>query len=96
MAAFDDPPARLPVRLYALGLRFFFTLLDMRLIVACLDGFQRCLALVSGIGAEMLRIFGRWFRPRRHHGLQCGLQQLHVMHVCTAGDERQRDTTGVD
>ena len=59
-------------------------------------GLEGRTALVSGIGAEVLRSFGGRFRPRQHSPVQSGLQQFHVMHVGPAGDERQRDATRVD
>ena len=94
MGAFDYPAARFPAGLCAFGL--LLALLDMGLIIARLGGIKRRFALVSGIGAEMLRMFGRWFRARSHHCVQRGLQQFHIMHVGAAGDERQRDATAVD
>ena len=96
MGSLHHPAAGFPAGLCAFGLRFLLALLDMRLIVAGRYGLQGRLALVSGIGAEMLRLFGIGFRPRQHHAIQSGLQQLHIMHVGPAGDERQRDATGVD
>jgi len=38
--------------------------------------------------AEILWLLGVRFRPRQHRSVQGGLQQLHVMHVRSAGDER--------
>jgi hypothetical protein len=96
MGSFDHPAACFPAWQVTFGLRFFFALLDMRLIVAgnrCLEGW---IALVSSIGAEILRLFGVRFRPRQRRSVQGGLQQFHVMHVGSAGDERQRDATRVD
>ena len=96
MGSFDHPTASFPTGLVAFGVGFLPALLDMRLIVAGNRGLEGWIALVSGIGAEVLRSLGVRFRPRQHCSLQGGLQQLHVMHVGSAGDERQRDATRVD
>ena len=96
MGSFDHPATCFPTWLAAFGLRFFFTLLDMRLIVAGNHRLEGRLALVSSIGAEILRLLGVRFRPRQYRSVQGGLQQLHVMHVGSAGDQRQRDATRVD
>ena len=96
MGSFDHPAARFPTWLVAFGLRFFFTLLDMRLIVAGNRRLEGRIALVSSIGAEILRLLGVRFWPRQHRSVQGGLQQLHIMYVGSAGDERQRDATRVD
>jgi hypothetical protein len=88
MSALDHPAACFPAGFCAFGLRFFLALLDVRLIAPRLDGVERCLALVSGVGAEMLRAFGSWFRPRRHYSVQRRLQQFHVMYIGPAGGER--------
>jgi hypothetical protein len=60
----------------------------VRLIGARLDRGKCRLPLVSGIGAEMLRIV--FVRPgtRNHDSGQCRLQQFDIMHVGAAGDER--------
>ena len=96
MGALYHPAASFPTRLVAFRIRFFLTLLDMRLIVAGHHRLEGRIALVSSIGAEVLRSLRVRFRPRQHGSVQGGLQQLHVMHVGPAGDERQRDATRVD
>ena len=96
MGPFHHPTARFPSGLATFRVGFLLALLDMRLIVAGNRGLEGRSALVSGIGAEVLRSLRFRFRPRQHRPVQGGLQQLHVMHVGPAGDERQRDATRVD
>ncbi len=96
MGSFYHPTARFPAGLVAFRIGFLLALLDRRLIVAGNSGLEGRIALVSGIGAEVLRSLGVRLRPRQHGSVQGGLQQLHVMHVGPAGDERQRDATRVD
>ena len=96
MGSFDHSTASFPAGLVAFGVGFLLALLDMRLIVAGNCGLEGWIALVSCIGEEIPRSLGVRFRPRQHRSVQGGLQQLHVMHVGSAGDERQRDATRVD
>ncbi len=96
MGSLHRPATSLPTRLLAFRLRFFLALLDMRLIMARLRRLESTVALVSGIGAKILRFLGIRFRPFHLDPVQSGLQHLHVMHVGPAGDERQRDATAVD
>ena len=52
--------------------------------------------LVTGVGAEMLGRFRPGCGPCADHLVERRRQELHVMHVGPARDERQRDATPVD
>ena len=96
MGSLHHSAAGFPTGLCAFRLCFFLALLDMRLIIAHRGRLQSALALVSGVGTEIRQLLGIGFRPLHHGRGQGRLQQLHIMHVGPAGDERQRDATGVD
>ena len=96
MGSFYHLPACFPAELVTFRVSFLLALLDRRLIVAGHRGLEGRIALVSGIGAEILRSLGVRFWPCPHRSIQGELQQLDIMHVGAAGDERQRDATRVD
>ena len=86
MSSFDHSAAGFPTGLAMFRVRFFLALFDMRLIVAGNRCLEWRIALLSGIGAEILRLLGVRFRPLHHDRVQGRLQQLHIMHVGPAGD----------
>ena len=45
---------------------------------------------------EMLMRGILYRRPLRHYLIQCCFQKLHIVHLCPAGDYRQRDSISVD
>ena len=96
MSPLNDPAARLIARQGAFGLGFLFALLDMRSISSPFRGLPGGGSLLARIGAEMLRLPCLRRRSRPHHLVEGGGQQFHIMHVGSAGDERQRDATPVD
>ncbi len=68
----------------------------MWLIVVGYHGLNGRIPLVPSIGAKVLELLGVRFWAVQNGSVQGGFQQLHIMHVCAAGDERQRDATRVD
>ena len=75
--------------------RFFTALFDMGDILVGEDFLPDFFSLIARIGAEILlgRMGGLW--PVDDGVLQSGGQQFDVMHVGAAGDEGERDPTGV-
>ena len=68
----------------------------MGLIVAFLRRLPSGRPLVTRICAEMLGSFRTGCRSGADHLVERRRQQLHVMHVGSARDDRQRDATPVD
>ncbi len=62
-------------------------------VLHCLSGGR---SFVTRIGAEMLGCFRTGCRSCSDHLVERRRQELHVMHVGPARDERQRDATPVD
>ena len=95
VSAFDYPAPCLEIRLGAFGFGLFAALFDVRTIAARLDLLEGRLAFVAGIRAQILDGLLRGLRPRDDDGIKRRGQQLDVMHVGPADDERERDPTAV-
>ena len=96
MGSLHHPATSLVPWPLTLRLRLFSPLFDVGLIVAFLHRLPSRRPLVTRIGAKMLRCFLTGCRAGAHHLVERRRQELHVMHVGPARDERQRDATPVD
>jgi len=94
MCPLHYPAAGLESRYRKLFISLFAPLLDVRLIVPFDDCIQCRRALVAGIGAKI--VLARSARHLYDELVQRGLEQLYVMRVCAADDERERDANSVD
>ena len=80
---------------FDLGVGFLTASFQILLVVMLARRSLRRVADVSGIHAESLRRrIGRIW-PCAYDLLQGGLEKFDIMHVGSAGDQRQRDPTGV-
>ena len=96
MGSFRYPTTRLVPWPVALRIRFSSPLFDVGPIVTFLQRLPDGRSLVTPIGAEMLGYFRTGCRSCSDHLVERSRQELHVMHVGPARDERQRDATPVD
>ncbi len=96
MSGFVRPPTGGPsIRAVYVLLGFFLALFDVKPVVPVGDCLSCGLALVSGVRAEVPRMGRILLWPRHYQAVPGRLQQLDVMHVGSADDERQRDATAV-
>ncbi len=79
-----------------LRFRLLSPLFNVRPIVTVLHCPPGGRSLVTRVGAKTLRGFRTGCRAGADHLIKRRRQELHVMHVGPARDERQRDATPVD
>ena len=96
MRPLSHPSARTISRILLLGCHFLSPLFHMRNVFPFLDRLLRWLPCIPLICAKMLlrRLCSR--RPLDYQLIQGRLKQCHIMPLCPAYDQRQRDSIPVD
>lgn len=92
----NNPASSLLAGMTLLGFLLLRATGHMRDVAVALDDFQRRLATVSGIQAQMLGATLRWRLALDHDRRQYGIELRDVMPVRSGHDERQGDATSVD
>ena len=95
VGALHDPASGLVAGFLFLGCVLPFALLDVRPVAPHQGRFACWFALVSSVGAQMLRFPLAGRGAFADDAVQSRGKQLHVMLVGPADDERQRDATRV-
>ena len=94
MGSFHHPTASFVSRLRTLQTSLFTALFDMWLIVAYHHSIPGWHSFVPCIGVEVWLLGTA--RKLHHDLIQSRCEQLDIMHVRSAGDERERDAKPVD
>lgn len=92
----DDPSPCLELRIPALHFNFFSSLPNARDISPINTLIERGLSCIPFISTQMLSPTNFCCWTFYHNVVKCIRQQLHVVLLCSAHDERQRDATTVD
>jgi hypothetical protein len=92
VGSFHDPTPGLKASLLSFGGGLLFALLDVGEVTAGVDRLADGLALISGIGTQVLGACGG---AVHHYLVQSGREQLGVMPIGSGDDERQGDAASV-